>query len=136
MQYICSGMAPQSIEACFDRVRDQLRKAPSLFPSLPHRDHVGRLWAIYKRGEMPSDHEDYAFFTFLAYVWRSRGNGGQDQLILPEAEAAGVTLWLRDGWLEIRTNTFGESRALRGERILPALARIAELTAGHPSTFN
>lgn len=135
--YICSAKAPVDIESCFDRVRDQLRqKAPELFPQLPHRNHVARLWARYDRGEMDSSHEDYRFFVFLARVWRSRGNEGTDQVVLPEAEAAGVTIHLQDGWLEIRTGTAGESRPLREERALPALARIAELTAGNPRFFN
>jgi hypothetical protein len=129
-------MAPVSIEACFDRVRAQLRKAPSLFARLPHSAHVARLWALYQRGEMLSSHEDYAFFVFLERVWRSKGNEGSDRVTLPETEAAGVTVWLRDGWLELRTSTAGESRALLEERVLPCMARIAELTAGDPRLFN
>jgi hypothetical protein len=135
--YHCSNMSPGDILTCYDRVREQLmRKAPGLFPELPHRSHVNRLWRMYERGEMSPDHSDHVFFTFLARVWSSRGNEGEDRVTLPEAEAAGVTIWLRDGWLELREGTAHESHALRVERMGPALARIFQFTAGPVAAFN
>ncbi len=135
--YHCSQMCPGDILACYDRVCAQLTwKARGLFPELPHRSHVDRLWRMYERGDMSSEHLDFHFFVFLARVWSSRGNEGGDRVTLPEAEAAGVTIWLRDGWLELREGTANESHALRLERMGPALARIFEFTAGPAAGFN
>lgn len=133
----CSHSAPADISSCFEQVRKELRAvAPTLFSSIPHSSHVRGLWRLFERGDMPTDHPDYAFFVFLARVWNSRGNEGIDRVTLSEAESHGVMVLLHNGWLELRSGCADETNMLRERRMNPSLARIFELTAGPLASFN